>query len=119
MIGAFLLQPHVARVIVGEFDNEHALVFGQRRRNLLDELLLALNVDRREQLVLVNRLKEILVLRFALFFCVGKRRYVPKIAFRFEFRRALIRQFEQFVWGRHTRTMLARRESLSASQPTA
>jgi hypothetical protein len=28
VIGAFLLQPHVARVIVGEFHNQHALVFG-------------------------------------------------------------------------------------------
>jgi hypothetical protein len=27
VIGAFLLQPHVARVIVGEFHNQHALVF--------------------------------------------------------------------------------------------
>ncbi len=30
VIGAFLLQPHMARVIVGEFHNQHALVLGQR-----------------------------------------------------------------------------------------
>ena len=57
VIRAFLLQPHVARVIVGEFHNQHALVLGERRRNLFDELFLTLNVDRREQLVLVNRLQ--------------------------------------------------------------
>ena len=30
VIRAFLLQPHVTRMIVGQFDDQHALVFGQR-----------------------------------------------------------------------------------------
>jgi uncharacterized membrane protein len=51
VVRAFLLHPHVAGVIIGELDDQHALVFGQRRGDLLDQFLLALDVDRREQLV--------------------------------------------------------------------
>jgi hypothetical protein len=34
MVGAFLLEPHVTRVIVGQLHDERALVFRQRRGDL-------------------------------------------------------------------------------------
>jgi hypothetical protein len=61
VIGAFLLQPDVARVVVGQLHDEHARLLGQRRGDLLHQLLLPLHVHRREQLVLVNRLEQRLV----------------------------------------------------------
>ena len=96
MIGAFLLQPHVTRMVVGQFNDQHALVFRQRCRNLLDQLLLSLNIDWRKQFVLMNGLKEVLVLRLTLFFGIGERRHVPKVPFILQLRGTNRRQFEQF-----------------------
>ena len=46
MVSAFLLQPDVARVVVGKLHDEHPFVFRQRGGDLLDQLLLPLNVHR-------------------------------------------------------------------------
>src|SRR5262245_8016664 len=80
VVRAFLLQPDVTRVIVGELDDQRARVLGKLRRNLFDELLLTLNVDRSEQLVFVDRLQQLLVFLLALVFSIGKRRDVPQLA---------------------------------------
>ena len=101
VVRAFLLHPDVPRVVVGQLDDQHALVFGQRRRNLLDQLLLALDVDRREQLVLVDRLEQLLVFVLALIFGVGKRRHVAERAIELQLRGAAIGQLDEFVGGRH------------------
>jgi hypothetical protein len=58
-------------------------------------------VTRREQLVLVDRLQQLLVLILALLFRVGERRDVAKRAVQFQLRGALIREFDEFVGGRH------------------
>jgi hypothetical protein len=65
--------------------------------DLLDQLLLAEDVDRREQLVLVDRLQQLLVLVFTLILGVGERGNGPERTVEVELRRALLRQLEQFV----------------------
>jgi hypothetical protein len=72
VIRTFLLQPHVARVVVRQFHDERAGVLGQLLGDLLDKLLLTLDVNGREELVFVNRLQEILVLLLALIFSIGE-----------------------------------------------
>ena len=84
VIGPFLLQPHVARVIVRELHDQHPFVLRQRRGNLLDQLLLPLNIHRRKQFVLVNGLQQLLVFVFALLFGVRKRRHVPQFPIQVE-----------------------------------
>ena len=59
MVRPLLLQPDVAGVVVGQLDDEHPLVLWQRRGDVLDQLLLPLDIHRREQLVLVNRLQQV------------------------------------------------------------
>src|SRR6266511_4491822 len=73
VVGAFLLQPDVPRVVVGELDDQGPQVFGERCRNLLDELLLAGYVDGRKELVFMQRQQQLLVLVLALLFRVGER----------------------------------------------
>ena len=94
MVGAFLLKPHVPRVIVGELHDQRALVLGQQRGDLLHELLLALDIDRREELVFVNRLQQLLVLVLALIFNVRKGGNEPALAIKVELGCALTREFE-------------------------
>jgi hypothetical protein len=84
-------------VVVGELDDHQPLVFGQRGGNLLDQLLLPLDIHRREQLVLVNRLQQFLVLVLALLFGVGERGHVPQLSVELELLGAAIGQFEQFL----------------------
>jgi hypothetical protein len=84
------------RVVVGELDDHRALVFGQRRRNLLDEGLLELNIHRRKHFVFVNRLEQLLVLVLALFFRVRERRDVPLFVVDLDLLRALFRELEEF-----------------------
>ena len=86
----------MACVIVGELDDHRPLVFGKRRGNLLDERLLQLDIDRREHLVFVNRLEQLLVLVFALLFRVGERRDVPLLVVNVDLLRALLRELEEF-----------------------
>ena len=88
VIRAFLLQPDVAGVIVGELDDQHPFVFRKRGRDLLDELLLPLDVHGREELVLVDGLQQLFVLLFALVLGIGERRYVAQLAVEIEFRAA-------------------------------
>ena len=107
MISAFLLKPHMARVIVGELHDQGALIFRERRGDLLDQLLLPLDVDRREELVFVDCLEQVLVLRLSLFLRVGKRRNVSQVAFLLQLGRAQICQFKEFVRSRHRRLILA------------
>ena len=68
MICAFLLEPDVTRVVVSQFHDQHALVFGQRRCDLLNEVLLSLDINRREELILVDGLQKVLVFGLALLF---------------------------------------------------
>lgn len=68
MVRAFLLKPHVAGMVVCQFHDQRARGFRKRRRDLLDQLFLTLNIDGRKELVLVDRLKKLLVFRFALVF---------------------------------------------------
>ena len=96
MIGAFLLQPHVARMVVGQLDDQHARVLRQRRGDLLDQLLLPLNIHRGKQLVLVDRLQQLLVLVLALVLGVGERRHVAQLAIEFELLSAAVGKLEQF-----------------------
>jgi len=70
VIGPLLLQPHMTCVVVRQFDDERPLVLGGRRSILNNQPLLTVDIDRSEQLVLVNGLQEIFVLVFALFFGV-------------------------------------------------
>lgn len=97
VIGPFLLQPDVTRMVIGELYDQHALVLGQGGRDLLDELLLPLNVYGRKQLVLVDRLEQLFVFLFALILGVGKRRDVPQLSIELELGRALVRQLQEFV----------------------
>ena len=97
VVRAFLLQPHVPRVIVGELHDQRSCVFGQLRGNLLDELLLALNVDGREQLVLVDRLQQRLVFLLALVFSVGKRRNVSHLAIELQLVGAAFGELQQLL----------------------
>ena len=62
-----------------------------------DELLLALDVDRREQLVLMNRLQQVFVLLLTLFLGVGKGRHVAQFSVQLQLRRAAFGQFEQLL----------------------
>ena len=101
MVGALLLQPDVARVVVGQLDDQRPLVLGQRRGNLLDQLLLPLDVDRRKQFVLVNGLEQLLVFVLARVLRVGERRDVAKSAVQVQLRGALVRKLEQLVRGGH------------------
>ena len=101
VVRAFLLQPDMSGVVVGQLDDQEALVFRKRGRNLLDELLLPLNVHRREELVLVNGLEQRFVFVLALLFGVGERRHVPQLAVELELRGALIGEFEKFFRGGH------------------
>ena len=96
VIRAFLLQPYMPRMVVGKLDDQHALVFRKRRRNLLDERFLQLKINRREHLVLVNRLEQLLVLVLALFFRVGERGDVPLFVVDLDLLRALFRELEEF-----------------------
>jgi hypothetical protein len=97
VIGALLLQPDVTGVVIGELDDHHPFVFGQRGGNLLDELFLPLDVDGGKELVLVNRLQEFLVLVLALFLGIGERRHEADFSVEFELRGAAIGQLEQLV----------------------
>src|SRR5690349_4003301 len=80
VIGAFLLQPDMTRVVVGELDDQRALVFRQGGGDLLDQLLLPLNIDRREQLVLVDDLQQLLVFVLALLFGIREGGHVADLA---------------------------------------
>ena len=95
VIRPLLLQPDVARVIVGELDYEPPLVFRQRCRDQLDELLLPPDINGGEQLILVNRLEQHLVLVLALLFGVGKRRDAPAIPVEPELFRAAVGELQQ------------------------
>lgn len=66
VIRAFLLQPHVTGVVVGELHDQRACSFGKPGRDLFHELLLPLDIDRREELVFMNRLQQFLVLGLTL-----------------------------------------------------
>ena len=70
---------------------------GQRRGNLLDQLLLPLQIDGREELVLVNRLEQRLVLGLALLLGVGERGDRPLAAVEIELGGAALRQIEQLL----------------------
>lgn len=97
MVCAFLLEPDVPCVIVGQFHDEHPGVFGQRGRNLLDQLLLTLNIDRREEFILVNRTEQFLVLDLALLLRIGERRHMPEISLLLELHGAAGREFQKFL----------------------
>ena len=96
MVGTLLLEPDVTRMVVGQFDDQGAFVFGEGGGNLLDELLLPLNINRREQLILVNGLEQVFVLRLTLLLGIRERRYVPKVAFFLESFCAPSGQFKEF-----------------------
>ena len=72
MVRPLLLQPHVTRMVVGKLDDQRAFVFRQLGGNLLNERFLQLDINRRKQFVLVNRLEQLLVFVLALFFRVRK-----------------------------------------------
>ena len=97
VVRAFLLQPHVPRVIVGELHDQRPCVLGQLGRDLLDELLLPLNVDGREQFVFVDRLQQLLVLLFALIFSVGERGNVAQLAIELQLVGAAFGEFQQLL----------------------
>jgi len=97
VVRAFLLQPDVPRMVVGQLDDERARRLRQRRGDPFDELLLAGDVDRSKQLVLMNRLQQFFVLVFALLLGIREGWDVPSLAFEFELRGATIRQFEQLI----------------------
>jgi len=97
VIRALLLHPDVTRVVIGELDNQRALLLGQRRRNLFNQLLLPLDVHRREELVLVDGLQQLFILVSELILGVGKRRHVAECAVQLQLRRALIGQLDEFV----------------------
>lgn len=86
----------MTRVVVGEFDDQAALVFGQRGCDLLHQLLLSVNVDGCEQFILVNGLKQVFVSALALFFGIGKGGDVPKVAFLLQLLRTAGGKFEEF-----------------------
>ena len=95
MVCAFLLEPDVARVVVGKLHDEHAFAFRQRRGNLLDELLLSLDIHGGKQFVLVDRLKQLFVFVLALVFRVGKRRQVAAFAIEAQLGGAAVGKLEQ------------------------
>jgi hypothetical protein len=64
-------------------------------------LFLSLNVDGRKQLVLVNRLQQLLVFGLALVFGIGERGHVTELAIEFQLRCATFGKLEQFFGGRH------------------
>ena len=97
VIRAFLLQPHVPRVIVGELHDQRPCMFGERGGNLLDELLLPLNVDGCKQLVFMNRLQQFLVFLFALVFSVGERRNVSQLAIELQLVGAALGERQQLL----------------------
>src|SRR5690349_15845723 len=102
MVGAFLLQPHVPRVIVGELHDQRARVLRKLLRNLLHQLLLALDINRREELVLMNRLQQRFVRLFALVFRIGERRNRSQLPIERQLVGAAFGEFEQLLGGRHT-----------------
>ncbi len=77
------------------------LVFGQRRRDRLDEFLLPLHVNRGKHLIFVDRLQQFFVFVLALFFRVGERRNESHLAVEFELVCALLGKGNQIVRGRH------------------
>src|ERR1051325_3452905 len=101
MIGALMLQPDVAGVIIGELDVQQALVCGQRGSDLFDECFLSLNIDGGEQLVLVNRLQQLLVLVLALLFGVRERWNMTELRIELEFGSAAVSELEELFGGRH------------------
>lgn len=101
MIRAFLLQPDVASVVVGKLDYQLAPILRQSRGDLFNELLLTLEVDGREQLVLVNSLEQLLVFVLALLFGIGERRYVTQLPIEVQLVRAARGEFQEFIGCRH------------------
>lgn len=93
-------------VVIGELDDHHALGFRKGGRNLLDELLLPLNIHRRKELVLVDRLQQVLIFGFALILGIGERGHVTKLAVKFQLRGAAFGEFEQFFGRRHPPMLL-------------
>ena len=115
MIGAFLLKPDMTGVVVGQLDDQHAFGFGKRRRDLLDELLLPLNVHRGKQFVLMDRLKQVFILGFALILGIGERGHVTQLAVDFQLRGAAFGKFEQFLGRRHPPMLCRRLDGRSGS----
>src|SRR4051812_38972925 len=105
----------MARVVVGELDDQNPLVFGQRRRDLFDQLLLPLDVDRRKQLVVVNRLQQRLVLVLALLFGIREGWDMAQLAIELQLRGAALGELQQFLGSRHL-PMLRGRRSLRDCQ---
>ena len=85
----------------GQFDDQRAEGFGQLCGDLLDELLLALNVNRRKELVFVDGLQQILVFLLALVLGIRERRDMTHLAVELQFVRASFGKFEQLLRGRH------------------
>ena len=95
--GPFLLQPDVARVVVGQLDDEGPQILRQRRGNLLHERFLTGDVHRGEHLVFVHRAEQFLVLGFAQFLDIRKRRNVAQRTVTLDRRHAAFGQFHEFV----------------------
>lgn len=96
MVSAFLLQPHVPGVVISQLNDEHPSLLGQCRGDLFHQLFLALDIHRREQFVIVNGLKEFLVLLLTLILGVREGRHVAR-AFQFQSCRTTLGDSQQFL----------------------
>jgi hypothetical protein len=66
----FLIEPHLAGEIVHQFFDELVFLFADDLLQPLDDFFLALHVDRREQLIVVQRVEQFVVLGRTLLFDV-------------------------------------------------
>jgi len=97
VIRALLLEPDVSGMVVGQFHDERAFVFRQRRGDLLDELLLTLNVDGREHLVFMDGLKQVLIFGLALLLGVREGRDMTEVSLVLQLARTACCQIEKFL----------------------
>ena len=76
----FLVQPDLAREVVDELFDELVVAFVDDLLQALDDLFLALHVGRREQLVFVQGIEQLVVFGRALLFDIAKLGYRTRLS---------------------------------------